>query len=187
MHEEVRRYEKERVANKSTYWLLFELIWRDFFRFSAIKWGNTMFHLKGPKRELPRERWTRDANRIRAWSEGQTGEAVHAQVRVFSLALIRDAPPSGYPFIDANMRELKLTGFMSNRCAPYPNVKASWPHKHPHSAPSRVCAAGARTSRRFSRRTSSSTGAVRCDGRGGSAQPPPYPRSPFSPSRRRVV
>lgn len=73
VHEEVRRYEKARVANQSTYWILFELLWRDFFRFSAIKWGNSMFHYKGPKRELPRERWTRDANRIRAWSEGQTG------------------------------------------------------------------------------------------------------------------
>ena len=28
IHAEVRRYERERVENKSTYWMLFELIWR---------------------------------------------------------------------------------------------------------------------------------------------------------------
>jgi deoxyribodipyrimidine photo-lyase len=32
---EVRRYEAARGANKSTYWLLFELTWRDFFKFFA--------------------------------------------------------------------------------------------------------------------------------------------------------
>ncbi|MEP4686039.1 MAG: hypothetical protein ABJ015_30860 [Rhodopirellula bahusiensis] len=28
----VRRYEDERVENKSTYWMIFELLWRDYFR-----------------------------------------------------------------------------------------------------------------------------------------------------------
>ena len=27
------RYERERVKNKSTYWMVFDLIWRDYFRF----------------------------------------------------------------------------------------------------------------------------------------------------------
>ena len=31
--QEIARYEKERVANRSTYWLTFELLWRDFFIF----------------------------------------------------------------------------------------------------------------------------------------------------------
>jgi deoxyribodipyrimidine photo-lyase len=29
---EVKKYEEQRTANKSTYWVIFELIWRDFFR-----------------------------------------------------------------------------------------------------------------------------------------------------------
>lgn len=33
------RYEKARVSNDSTYWLYFELMWRDFFRYSAIHYG----------------------------------------------------------------------------------------------------------------------------------------------------
>jgi hypothetical protein len=32
VHAEAQRYERERVKNKSTYWLTFELEWRDFFR-----------------------------------------------------------------------------------------------------------------------------------------------------------
>lgn len=44
---QVRRYERERVENKSTYWLLFELIWRDYFRFISIKFGDKLFKLGG--------------------------------------------------------------------------------------------------------------------------------------------
>ena len=47
IHAEVKRYEKEREANKSTYWLIFELIWRDFFRFFCLKHGNNVFFLGG--------------------------------------------------------------------------------------------------------------------------------------------
>lgn len=31
---QVKRYEEQRGSNKSTYWVIFELIWRDFFRSS---------------------------------------------------------------------------------------------------------------------------------------------------------
>jgi deoxyribodipyrimidine photo-lyase len=33
--------------NKSTYWLVFELLWRDYFKFVAKKYGNRMFKLEG--------------------------------------------------------------------------------------------------------------------------------------------
>jgi deoxyribodipyrimidine photo-lyase len=32
VYHEVKKYESSQVANKSTYWVIFELIWRDFFR-----------------------------------------------------------------------------------------------------------------------------------------------------------
>ncbi|CAN0323584.1 unnamed protein product, partial [Ectocarpus fasciculatus] len=73
--------------------LIFELLWRDFFRYSAVKNGNSIFHLGGPRRDAGRQRWLDDAGSLEAWKEGETG----------------------YPFIDANMRELKASGFMSNR------------------------------------------------------------------------
>lgn len=34
--EEIKKYENQRVSNESTYWLFFELLWRDYFRFHAL-------------------------------------------------------------------------------------------------------------------------------------------------------
>lgn len=98
------RYEKERVSNKSTYWLFFELLWRDYFKFVGLKYGNSIFHLEGISEKLQQQhgkgrdnyggkQWKHDELLFKAWSEGRTG----------------------IPWVDANMRELKATGFMSNR------------------------------------------------------------------------
>lgn len=88
---EVKRYEKERKKNQSTYWLIFELIWRDYFRFICKKHGNKVFQIQGIKSQM--DSWRRDSADFQRWCEGQTG----------------------VPFVDANMRELNTTGFMSNR------------------------------------------------------------------------
>lgn len=88
---EVKKYEKERVKNVSTYWMIFELIWRDFFRFSALKYGNLFFSaggIQGKDRD-----WSYDRSVFQKWANAETG----------------------IPFIDANMRELNRTGYMSNR------------------------------------------------------------------------
>ena len=88
---ETLRYEAERVANDSTYWLRFELIWREYFRLYLLKHGPRLFRRGGPKdRDLG---WANPAGHFEAWCAGETGE----------------------PFVDANMIELKETGFMSNR------------------------------------------------------------------------
>jgi len=50
IYSEVKRYETTRgIANKSTYWLVFELIWRDFFRFIYEKYGSRIFYPGGAK------------------------------------------------------------------------------------------------------------------------------------------
>ncbi|EEF34387.1 DNA photolyase, putative [Ricinus communis] len=91
IYEDVKRYENERQANDSTYWVLFELIWRDYFRFLSVKYGNSLFHLGGV-RKVERS-WSQDQKLFESWKDGCTG----------------------YPLIDANMKELSTTGFMSNR------------------------------------------------------------------------
>lgn len=88
---ECESYERTRVKNKSTYWLVFELIWRDFYRFYALKHGNDIFKLLGPARVA--QPWVSDPTLLQRWKDGRTGS----------------------PLVDANMRELLLTGFMSNR------------------------------------------------------------------------
>ena len=91
IHQEVRQYEVERVKNTSTYWLIFELLWRDYFRFIAKKYGDRIFQTGGIRQEEPHLR--DDWGAFEKWKSGCTG----------------------VPFIDANMREINATGFMSNR------------------------------------------------------------------------
>ena len=91
IYDRVQKYEAERVKNNSTYWLIFELIWRDFFRFICHKHGNKIFAPSGLRGiDIP---WKQDWKRFDLWREGNTG----------------------YPLVDANMREFANTGFMSNR------------------------------------------------------------------------
>jgi deoxyribodipyrimidine photo-lyase len=88
---ECQKYEEARVANKSTYWVVFELYFRDYFKFFALKHGKNMFS-PGGTIESDQE-WKHYEKNVRAWIEGRTG----------------------FPLVDANMRELAATGFMSNR------------------------------------------------------------------------
>ena len=88
---EAQRYEQERVKNKSTYWLVFELEWRDFFIYLANSQGDKIFKVGGVTGD--KTPWHGTAAALEKWKAGQTGDQL----------------------VDANMRELKATGFMSNR------------------------------------------------------------------------
>ena len=48
---ELKSYEEERVRNDSTYWLYFELLWRDYFRFIAKKHGSSLVEVTGIKQK----------------------------------------------------------------------------------------------------------------------------------------
>lgn len=102
IYQAVKQYESEVKQNVSTYWLIFELIWRDFFRFIFLKHRNRMFHLGGiQNKEMPDEVNSETLDR---WITGNTG----------------------VPFVDANMRELWSTGYMSNRGRQ--NAASFWVH-----------------------------------------------------------
>ena len=89
---EIQRYEEERLANESTYWLFFELLWREFFRFVGRRFGNRLFIEGGIKGEETYDS-QRDSLKLKNWRLGQTQD----------------------DFVNANMVELVLTGWMSNR------------------------------------------------------------------------
>ncbi|CED82658.1 Deoxyribodipyrimidine photolyase/cryptochrome [Phaffia rhodozyma] len=90
-------------GTKDSYWLIFELLWRDYFSFLSMKYGPALFHVDGfnsvtrPQHEGPDWKYAGEDEEGRPlldkWRDGKTG----------------------VPFIDANMIELKETGFMSNR------------------------------------------------------------------------
>ena len=86
IYRQVKEYEQQRVKNSSTYWLIFELIWRDFFRFIALKEGNAFF-------KVPQDFEPKVHPDFEKWRVGATGQ----------------------DFVDANMQELMHSGYMSNR------------------------------------------------------------------------
>jgi deoxyribodipyrimidine photo-lyase len=83
-------YEEKYGANDGTYWLWFELLWRDYFRFIHFKYGKKLYRAKGLS-EKPLSLF--NGKIFKSWSEGETGESL----------------------INAAMRELKTTGYLSNR------------------------------------------------------------------------
>ncbi len=88
---QIQDYKLERVKNDSTDSVTFSLLWRDYFHFMAAKHGKKLIQVEGLRGvALP---WQQDSERFEQWCKGQTG----------------------FPLIDANMRELRLTGFISNR------------------------------------------------------------------------
>jgi deoxyribodipyrimidine photolyase len=49
VYHEIQKFEQQICANDSTYWLVFELLWRDFFQFLMIKYEGRLFALNGLK------------------------------------------------------------------------------------------------------------------------------------------
>ncbi len=97
---EIQKYELEVCKNEDTYWLFFELIWRDYFKYISLKHGNKIFQLDGILGKKYEWKWNEKA--FRQWENGATRE----------------------PFVNANMIELQRTGFMSNRGRQ--NVASFW-------------------------------------------------------------
>ncbi len=89
---ELKKYEVQYEANESTYWLVFELLWRDYFRFMMKKYHEKFFQKAGIQNKGQAIN-KHNIELFQKWTDGTTG----------------------VDFIDANMIELKRTGFMSNR------------------------------------------------------------------------
>ncbi|TXC76194.1 DASH family cryptochrome [Luteibaculum oceani] len=91
IYHELKKYEEENQANESTYWLFFELVWREYFRYCAELYGSKMFVSQGVSGVELNPKWNKKL--FQKWCKGETGN----------------------DFVDANMIELNQTGFMSNR------------------------------------------------------------------------
>jgi len=68
-----------------------ELIWREFYMMILHHFPKTMDHAFRP--EYDRIKWVNDEEQFKAWCDGETG----------------------FPLVDAGMRELNATGYMHNR------------------------------------------------------------------------
>ena len=88
----IESHESEHGASDGSYWLWFELLWRDYFRFLHMQHGVRLYRangLAGATIGHPGH----DAKAFERWCRGATGE----------------------PLVDAGMRELAATGYLSNR------------------------------------------------------------------------
>jgi deoxyribodipyrimidine photo-lyase len=92
IYAELKRFEAERGANDSTYWIWFELLWRDYFRFLHLQHGKKLYRKQGLG-SVELAKVADNSRSLKRWCEGQTGE----------------------PLVDAGMRELAATGWLSNR------------------------------------------------------------------------
>lgn len=83
-------YENSYGANDGTYWLWFELLWRDYFRFIHFKYGQKLYRASGLTGVPVKPSY---ASSFEQWRTGNTGAAL----------------------VDAGMRELHQSGSLSNR------------------------------------------------------------------------
>lgn len=84
-------YENQFGSNQSTYWLYFELLWREFYQWHQEKYSVDLYSKKGIQNIDPNLEF--DQNLFNKWIIGETEN----------------------DFVNAFMRQLKLTGWMSNR------------------------------------------------------------------------
>ena len=91
IYEAVKNYEKTVKKNQSTWWIIFEIIWRDYFTFTLMRFQNAIYQTKGCTNKT--YEFKNDKDLFGRWCEGCTG----------------------IPFVDAHMRQLNETGYMSNR------------------------------------------------------------------------
>lgn len=89
--EAIRRYEAQHVSNQSTYWLYFELLWREYFQWLAYGCGKRLFALRGIQNKNPLLSFY--PAEFAAWCYGNTDS----------------------DFVNALMRQMLYTGWMSNR------------------------------------------------------------------------
>lgn len=89
--QELKLYEAQHGRNESTYWIGFELWWREYFQWLALQLDWRLFSFKGRAKQAPLTSYF--AERFKKWCHGTTP----------------------YPLVNACMRELNSTGYMSNR------------------------------------------------------------------------
>jgi deoxyribodipyrimidine photo-lyase len=88
--QELKQFESEQGANEGSYWLWFELLWRDYFRVLHLKYGKQLYYASGLNQS---DKPIHNARGFEHWRSGTTGESI----------------------VDAGMRELQATGYLSNR------------------------------------------------------------------------
>ncbi len=80
-------------SNESSYWLYFELLWREYYHWRALADSRSLFRLHGTARRRRLHNCTFEPRNFARWCQGDTN----------------------FPLVNACMHQLVETGWMSNR------------------------------------------------------------------------
>jgi deoxyribodipyrimidine photo-lyase len=89
--QQLKQYETRAGANDSTYWIFFELLWREYFQWYGYKYQQQIYAFPGISHSSPITSFYPE--RFKKWSAGNTP----------------------YAIINACMKQLNSTGYLSNR------------------------------------------------------------------------
>ena len=89
--QQLKRYEERAGANDSTYWIFFELLWREYFQWYGHRHQQRLYAFAGIGKSTPRTSFYPE--RFKKWCAGNTP----------------------YAIINACMKQLNATGYLSNR------------------------------------------------------------------------
>ncbi|MDP2589261.1 DASH family cryptochrome [Vibrio splendidus] len=93
IYRHLKQFEADHGSNDSTYWIYFELLWREYFYWTCLSLGSSLFgETSNHKLDSSNSSATLNLN-LAKWKSGNTN----------------------YPIVDACMRQLNTTGYMSNR------------------------------------------------------------------------
>ncbi|MEZ9003463.1 DASH family cryptochrome [Vibrio splendidus] len=93
IYRQLKQFEAKHGSNDSTYWIYFELLWREYFYWKCLSLGSSLFG-ETSNHELDSSNSSAMSNlNFAKWKSGNTN----------------------YPIVDACMRQLNETGYMSNR------------------------------------------------------------------------
>ena len=87
----LKKHERLQGENESTYWIFFELLWREYFHWLALKIGKDLYAFTGGHAHKPLTSF--HGERFIKWQLGLTP----------------------YPLVNAIMHQLNSTGYISNR------------------------------------------------------------------------
>ncbi|MFA0710809.1 DASH family cryptochrome [Vibrio splendidus] len=93
IYRQLKQFEAKHGSNDSTYWIYFELLWREYFYWKCLSLGSSLFG-ETSDHELNSSNSSATSNlNFAKWKSGNTN----------------------YPIVDACMRQLNTTGYISNR------------------------------------------------------------------------
>ncbi len=88
---QLNQYERREGRNDSTYWIYFELLWREYFQWYSLFYGRKLFTFQGIASKAPKTVFNLDS--FTQWFQGNTRWSI----------------------VNACMKELRQTGYISNR------------------------------------------------------------------------